>query len=113
MLLNHEIFVLTFACSKTYVNAILEKLPPSRLHLSTPINSVHVASSDSNHIIVETSQRGPEIYDCVILACHTDEARELLADASEQERDVLSSIRWNQNEVILHCDESVSEIWTS
>jgi len=46
-------------------------------------------------------------YDHVVLACHSDQALSLLADASLAERNALDAIPYQQNEVILHTDESL------
>jgi predicted NAD/FAD-binding protein len=43
-------------------------------------------------------------YDRVIFACHSNEALELLQDASEQEQSVLGALRYRPNRVYLHGD---------
>ena len=43
-------------------------------------------------------------YDQVIFGCHSDQALELLADATHAERDALASIPYQSNEVVLHTD---------
>jgi hypothetical protein len=48
-----------------------------------------------------------ERFDEVILACHSDQALALLPDASPDERAVLGSIRYKDNKVYLHRDESL------
>ncbi len=47
-----------------------------------------------------------EIYDAVVLACHSDEALTALADPSATEQDLLSSIGYHRNDVYLHGDHS-------
>ncbi|MGQ9921216.1 MAG: NAD(P)/FAD-dependent oxidoreductase [Desulfobacca sp.] len=50
-------------------------------------------------------QRGEiESFDCVILACHSDQALQLLADASEREREILAGFPYQENSTILHTD---------
>ncbi|MDH3218001.1 MAG: FAD-dependent oxidoreductase [Gammaproteobacteria bacterium] len=46
-------------------------------------------------------------YDQVIFACHSDQALGLLADATMAERDALTAIPYQSNEVVLHTDESL------
>lgn len=46
-------------------------------------------------------------YDHVILACHSDQALALLSDASLAERNALCAIPYQQNEVVLHTDDSL------
>ncbi|MHC1652277.1 NAD(P)/FAD-dependent oxidoreductase [Stenotrophomonas maltophilia] len=53
------------------------------------------------------SAAGAEDFDEVILACHSDQALALLADATAVEREVLGAIRYQPNEVVLHTDASL------
>jgi len=46
-------------------------------------------------------------YDHVILACHSDQALSLLADATLGERSALKAIPYQQNDVVLHTDEDL------
>ncbi|KDQ50504.1 hypothetical protein JAAARDRAFT_74155 [Jaapia argillacea MUCL 33604] len=90
--------------SKTYVNAILSKLPTSQLHLNTPIHSI---SSTSNQITLTTASGSQEIFDHVIVATHSDTTLQLLkagGGLTERERDVLGSFGWSRNEAVLHAD---------
>ncbi len=51
------------------------------------------------------SHAGPhELFDQVIFACHSDQALRLLAQPTLQERNVLSAIRFQDNQMILHRD---------
>ncbi|WMJ69312.1 FAD-dependent oxidoreductase [Stenotrophomonas sp. 24(2023)] len=50
------------------------------------------------------SAAGTEGYDQVILACHSDQALDLLHDADARERAVLGAIRYQPNEAVLHTD---------
>jgi predicted NAD/FAD-binding protein len=43
----------------------------------------------------------------VVLATHSDQALALLADASDEERALLGSIRYQDNRAVLHTDRSV------
>jgi len=49
----------------------------------------------------------PERFDAVFLACHSDQALALLADASPAEREVLGAIHYTRSEAVLHTDASV------
>jgi predicted NAD/FAD-binding protein len=53
------------------------------------------------------SAAGVEAFDEVILACHSDQALALLADADPVEREVLGAIRYQSNEAVLHTDASL------
>jgi predicted NAD/FAD-binding protein len=58
---------------------------------------------------VEVKARGAEWerFDQVFIACHSDEALAMLADASELEREVLGAIRYQPNEAVLHTDDQL------
>ena len=45
------------------------------------------------------------VYDEVIFACHSDQARAILADASDEEAALLEAVRYRPNNVYLHRDE--------
>jgi len=46
-------------------------------------------------------------FDAVVLACHSDQARQLIADASADERAVLGALPYQENDVVLHTDISL------
>ncbi|MFT5548268.1 MAG: putative NAD/FAD-binding protein [Candidatus Azotimanducaceae bacterium] len=48
-----------------------------------------------------------QIYDHVVLACHSDQALALLSDANPTERKALLAIPYQQNDVVLHTDENL------
>ncbi len=50
------------------------------------------------------SARGLERFDQVVLACHSDQALALLADAGERERDILGAMPYQANDTVLHTD---------
>lgn len=50
------------------------------------------------------SAAGTERFDRVVLACHSDQALGLLADADANERAILGAIRYQTNDVVLHTD---------
>ncbi|MDZ4865703.1 MAG: FAD-dependent oxidoreductase [Alphaproteobacteria bacterium] len=56
---------------------------------------------------ITDTQGVTETYDHVILACHADVARELLADQSAHESDFLGSFRFQDNRAVLHRDRAV------
>jgi len=47
-----------------------------------------------------------EQFDQVVLACHSDQALRLLADADGRERAVLAGVQYQMNEIVVHTDES-------
>jgi predicted NAD/FAD-binding protein len=53
------------------------------------------------------SAAGSERYDHAVLACHSDQALSLLADASERERDILGTMTFQENDTVLHTDATL------
>ncbi|MCK0169002.1 FAD-dependent oxidoreductase [Jannaschia sp. S6380] len=58
-----------------------------------------------------------EAFDDVVLATHSDDSLALLSDATEEETALLSRVRYQSNEAVLHADESVMprrrKVWAS
>ncbi|KIK08049.1 hypothetical protein K443DRAFT_608591 [Laccaria amethystina LaAM-08-1] len=95
--------------SQHYVDKIIEKLPRERYHLQTPVTSVASLESEEGRkqrIQLVTADGNQEVYDHVILACHSDEALKILraGGITEDEDRILSQIEWSRNEVVLHSD---------
>ncbi len=88
--------------AKNYVTRMLESIVDARL--ATPVRQVRrLAGSGA---MVSTDQGG-ERFDQVVMACHSDQSLELLADASDAEREVLGAIRYQANRAVLHTDAGV------
>jgi len=58
---------------------------------------------DADGVTIE-STAGAERFDHAVLACHSDEALALLADASARERDILGAMPYQANDTVLHTD---------
>lgn len=88
--------------SARYVDALRARWQV-RERLSTPVHSLrrHVNGVDV------AGARGTETFDEVVLACHSDQALALLADADPAERSVLGAMRYQANETVLHTDASL------
>lgn len=63
--------------------------------------------SRHDHGVTVTSAAGPEDFDQVVMACHSDQALALLADASDDERAILGAMPYQSNDVVLHTDASL------
>lgn len=86
--------------ARSYVQKLVAEIADVRL--SMPVAAVR---RDGAGVILN-SPAGEERFDAVVLACHSDQALRLLADADETERGVLGAIPYQDNEVVLHSDES-------
>lgn len=88
--------------SASYVRALRSGWPV-RERLGCPVYALH---REAEAVLVD-SPAGRERFDQVVLACHSDQALALLADASERERAVLGAIGYQPNEVVLHTDATL------
>lgn len=87
--------------SARYVEAILAPLRRrGRLHLATPVSKVR---REGGRVEVVTAH-GPAEFDHVVLAVHSDQALDLLADPTGEERATLGAIRYQVNRATLHTD---------
>ena len=74
-----------------------------QIRLSTPVNSV---VRDDSWIEVNHAT-GKETFDQLVFACHSDQALDLLKNASIEEKAILGELLYQQNDVILHSDASL------
>lgn len=68
--------------------------------------AVRALRRDAEAVEVQ-SDHGNERYDQAVLACHSDQALALLADADAGEREILGAIPYQANEAVLHTDASL------
>lgn len=85
--------------SSTYVRALRARWRVTE-RVGCPVRAVR---RDDAGVTV-ASAAGDERYDRVVLACHSDEALALLADADAREREILGAIGWQTNDTVLHTD---------
>ncbi len=86
--------------SREYVRELIAPFR-ERIRLRTPVAWIRRAST---HVTVAPRNAEPQRFDHVFLACHSDQALALLADATPPEREVLSAIPYQENDVVLHTD---------
>lgn len=92
--------------SKHYVHKMLASIADARR--ATPVRAVkRLPPCDGAGGVMIHTDAGPERFDEAVLACHTDQALALLADADVAERQLLGSIRYQTNRVVLHTDPSM------
>ncbi|NNL63933.1 MAG: NAD(P)-binding protein [Woeseiaceae bacterium] len=75
-----------------------------RVRLNSPVQSVRRVD---DRIEIRSASGGPELFDFVFLACHSDQALALLHDPTAAEQEVLGAIRYQANEAVLHTDASL------
>ncbi|MEO5644567.1 MAG: FAD-dependent oxidoreductase [Bacteroidia bacterium] len=72
---------------------------------------------DADGVIVKSKDGKAKLFDKVILACHGDEAYQLLKNKTADEEQLLSCFHYQPNRAIIHTDESVMpktrSVWSS
>ncbi len=86
--------------SARYVDALIAPFR-ERIRLRTPVLGI---TRSSDHVELATAGGGPERFDQVVIATHSDQALAMLRDASEKEQQLLGSIPYQRNEAVLHTD---------
>jgi predicted NAD/FAD-binding protein len=85
-----------------YVDAILARLGKS-VRTDQPVTKI---TRSPDEVELHTAG-GPERFDHVVVATHSDQALALLSDPSTDERAVLGAIRYQPNRATLHTDTTL------
>jgi predicted NAD/FAD-binding protein len=92
--------------SARYVDALTAPFR-ERIRLNSRVRSIRRVTEQVELQLQGDSRAAPERFDQVVIATHSDQALEMLADPSEQERDLLGAIPYQRNEAVLHTDGSL------
>ncbi|PAV24562.1 putative NAD/FAD-binding protein [Tamilnaduibacter salinus] len=88
--------------SERYIDRMMDRIG-DRLHLNTPVRQV---DRHPDRVVVRTDD-DEATFDEVVFACHSDQALALLSDPTDDERSILGAIPYQDNDVVLHTDDSV------
>ncbi|MET4921213.1 FAD-dependent oxidoreductase [Streptomyces sp. PSRA5] len=88
--------------SREYVERVGKQL--DAVHTTAPVRSVR---RDPRGVEITTADGSTRRYDSVVIAVHPDQALRLLADPTDDERQVLGAFRYSRNATALHTDTSV------
>ena len=86
--------------SSSYLEPLCSPFSQS-IHLEQQLQGIR-RTADGVQLVLADGARIE--FDRVVLACHSDQALRLLLDPSEQEREILSPIKYQANRVTLHTD---------
>ena len=90
--------------SPEYIKKIIRGFE-NKINLSTPVKTV---ARKNEGIEIQLAKKEETLkFDSVIFATHSDQALEMLENPTDTEKDILSSIPYQKNEVLLHTDSSV------
>lgn len=88
--------------SASYVRALRSGWPVEERR-ATPV----VAIRRSNVGVLVRTEHHWDLFDQIVLACHSDQALRLLQDPSDQEAQILGAIGYQANDAVLHSDARV------
>jgi len=101
--------------SKSYIEKIkvgFEK----QIKLSAPVKKI-IRYKDEVEVFFGKNGEHSNKFDRVIIATHSDQALQMLEDPSAKEKEILGSLPYQQNEALLHTDESIlprkKQAWSS
>ena len=89
--------------SKNYVSKLVASLG-GRLRAGCPVCSV---KPQDEQVAITLATGEQSAFDEVILACHSDQAREILATSYVQQREALAPIRYRPNDIYVHRDPAM------
>lgn len=91
--------------SRAYINAVMRNFPSERVHLSSPVKSL---ANQNGKVILELKGGHKETFDDVVLACHGNQARDIIsASATAEEKSIMGAFHTTPNTVFLHSDLSL------
>lgn len=67
--------------------------------------AIEVTRHSDTHVVQDIDNNEEE-YDAVVMACHADEALEILKNPLEEQIDFLSSFKYQKNNITVHTDEN-------
>ena len=88
--------------SRRYVDALTAPFA-HRIRLATPVRKIVTPIGATAGVEVLT-EHGPEYFDRVVVATHSDQALRMLSDPTPAERSVLGALRYQRNDATLHTD---------
>ena len=86
--------------SQTYIKHFT-RLFQGNMRANAPVTSI---KREAGKVIIFDQAGQPSYFDGVVLACHADQALQLLSDPRPVETDILKAFPYEQNEVVLHND---------
>jgi predicted NAD/FAD-binding protein len=89
--------------SRQYIKPITQPYA-DQIRLNCPVASVR---RFPDHVEIQPQNEIAEKFDQVVIATHSDQALSLLNDPTDIEKNILGFIPYQENQAVLHCDESL------
>nr|NDG60350.1 NAD/FAD-binding protein [Betaproteobacteria bacterium] len=90
--------------ARQYVQKMAKHIDDVRLN--TPVWSVEQRANPAGQLRLQ-SAAGDELFDAVVLACHSDQSLRMLKNPRPAQAQLLASIRYQENRAWLHCDSAL------
>ena len=101
--------------SKSYIEKIKEGFE-KQIRLSTPVKKIIRHNNEVEVCFGKNGERSNK-FDKVIIATHSDQALQILDDPNAKEKEILGAFPYQENEALLHTDESIlprkKQTWSS
>lgn len=99
---------------REYVKKLVARIGAERVRINCPVQRIDRCGAG----VMVTLPDRVETFDQVVLACHSDQALQLLGeDASAEERRLLGAIRYQPNRAVLHTDPALlprnPDLWSA
>ncbi len=89
--------------SRQYIEPLTRRFAKS-IRLQTPV--VRVERKDT-HVTIRSADSRHDRFDQVVIATHSNQALQMLADPSDTEQAVLGAIPYQVNQAVLHTDDTI------
>jgi len=89
--------------SRNYIDKLITRFEDN-IRLNADIVKV---SRGEKGAVLTFSDNSEQVFDDVVLACHSDQALSLLAEPTQTEQEILEQLPYSNNEVVLHLDEKM------
>ena len=89
--------------SRSYLTPLCEPFK-NKIHLNVSMTSI---TRNNGKAQINFSHAETQEFDEVVIACHSDQALSLLADATKEETEILSAMPYSENSVVLHTDRTL------
>jgi len=89
--------------SSSYIGPLTRPFDDA-IRLQTPVTAIRRLP---NAVSLTSGNGNTEQFDQVVIAAHSDQALKMLADPSDEERDILGAIPYTANDTVLHTDANL------
>lgn len=90
--------------SREYIRPLIQRFE-ERIHTNAQVSAINRHAEGGVTLVLADGRTFD--FDQVVIASHSDQALAMLADPSDNERDILGALPYQANEVVLHTDQKM------